>query len=301
MSGSADAVRFLLDRDISSIEAKDQEGSTALHLAAGHRLGSDGTLRALLIAGADIEAKTALGETSLHKACKALRVSAVQILLRWEADETAVDADGRTPAAMASQLLQSQFPGVFRDMLDEILRMVANAKVDRAWRRRGWLLMLRSRQQNIRPIAGKSGYGGLREGGSGGGPRSLLLGCEQQLQPSRSIKSEICTEQGGQGRPPKMAKVNEAAVQSRHASGAEREEKSRSGGVEGETGGGDRHMMSTTEGFAGSDVEVELKGEGIKREGEWSGGGDGQLALLVVKRAIGVDEEGVFRTIIAFL
>ncbi|CAN0530764.1 unnamed protein product, partial [Scytosiphon promiscuus] len=95
--GSADSVRFLLERNPSSLEAKDKEGRTALHFASGHRLGSDGTLTALLTAGADMESKTALGETSLLKACKALRVSAVQILLRRGADEEAIDADGRNP------------------------------------------------------------------------------------------------------------------------------------------------------------------------------------------------------------
>lgn len=37
LSGSAEAVRFLLDRDVSSLETEDQEGRTALHLASGHR------------------------------------------------------------------------------------------------------------------------------------------------------------------------------------------------------------------------------------------------------------------------
>lgn len=151
MSGKSDAVHFLLNRNPASLEAKDQEGRTALHLASGHRLGSDATLTALLAAGANMEAKTCLGETPLLKACKALRVSAVQILLRWGADEAAVDADGRNPTAMVLQMLQSQHPGVFRDMLEAILQVLACAPADRAWRRRGWLLMARysSRRQNL--------------------------------------------------------------------------------------------------------------------------------------------------------
>ncbi|CAN0493827.1 unnamed protein product, partial [Ectocarpus sp. 8 AP-2014] len=97
MSGSGAAVRFMLDRDISSLEARDHDGRTALHLASGHRLGSDETLRALVESGGNIEARTFLGETPLHKACKALRVSAVEQLLRFGANDAAVDAEGRTP------------------------------------------------------------------------------------------------------------------------------------------------------------------------------------------------------------
>ena len=168
MSGSADAVRFLLERNPSSLEAKDQEGRTALHLASGHRLGSDGTLTTLLAAGADMEAKTALGETSLLKACKALRVSTVRILLRWGADEAAVDADGRSPVAVVSQLLQSQHPGVFRDMLQTILGLLKGAPADRVWRRRGWLLMVRSslsRREGFHQTGGGGGGGGGDVGG----------------------------------------------------------------------------------------------------------------------------------------
>lgn len=113
------------------------------------RLGSDGTLVALLEAGADVERTTVLGETALHAACKALRVSAVQILLRSGANEAAVDIEGHTAADMASRLLHSQCPGVFRDMLDEIMRSLSKAPMDRVWRRRGWLLMLRSRERTI--------------------------------------------------------------------------------------------------------------------------------------------------------
>lgn len=104
---------------------------------------------ALLEAGADVDHTAVLGETALHAACKALRVSAVQILLRAGANEAAVDIEGQTAADMASRLLHSQCPGVFRDMLDEIMHSLSKAPIDRVWRRRGWLLMLRSRERPI--------------------------------------------------------------------------------------------------------------------------------------------------------
>lgn len=146
MSGSAEAVRLLLSKQVD-MEVPDHEGCTALHIAAGHRLGSEVTLESLLQAGANMEARTIRGETALHRACKALRVHSVKMLLQWGANEDAVDLDGRTPAFVVSQLLETQSPGVFRDRLDDILIMLANAPVDRIWRRRGWLIILRARRQ----------------------------------------------------------------------------------------------------------------------------------------------------------
>lgn len=151
------------------------------------RLGSDSTLVALLEARADVDHATVLGETALHVACKALRVSAVQILLRAGANEAAVDIEGHTAADMASRLLHSQCPGVFRDRLDEIMRSLSKAPIDRVWRRRGWLLMLRSRERPImvmrectrarkfREIPSLIGYNILR-GGKGTGLSQHVAG-----------------------------------------------------------------------------------------------------------------------------
>lgn len=181
MSGSAGAVNFLLGRDLSCLEAKDEEGRTALHLAAGHRLGSDLTLRALLLAGADVEATTRLGETPLHKAIKALRVSAVKMLLDCGANESAIDADGRTPAAMASQYLLLNFPGLLRDMVVKILHMLIAAPADRIWRRQGWLIMLRAREH--RAVVSETDAGLMCDESCTSGQRLVL--CRGQGRPQR--------------------------------------------------------------------------------------------------------------------
>lgn len=275
MSGSADAIRFLLGRDVTSLEAADLEGCSALHLAAGHRLGSDGTLTALLIAGADIEARTFPGETALHKACKALRASAVQVLLRWGANEAAVDAGGHTPAAMASLLLKSQCPGVFHDMLGDILDMLVNAPADRTWRRRGWLLLLRAR---------RGFQDGLSTWGLGGDNPGVCVGFQRQ---SGSIGVLGRLGDGGfrsgvgyEGRPTKMGKEN-AGIRSATA-------------------------MLSSYGVAGVGplaLSLGRGGAAGRRAGSSEavvGARDAEFCS-VVERAVGLDEDGVFRRIVAYM
>ena len=353
MSGSADAVRFLLERNPSSLEAKDQEGRTALHLAAGHRLGSDGTLTALLAAGADMESKTALGETSLLKACKALRVSAVGILLRWGADEAAIDVDGRSPAVMVSQLLQTQHPGVFRDDLQTILRVLAGAPADRVWRRRGWLVMVRSssrrkgfhrtegggsdcgrawsRREGFCRIEGGSGdYGrsmsrleGFHSIGGGGGdcgrssPRREGFGstegggnCGGDCGRSSSRRAGGTPGYKWAWCPPrKLAGVviDRADVERNCDSRPARNKIDRQGA------GRVLHPRVNCAARENNSVRCHLKTRrtvlepehalerscGEVRVGREEGGGGGFRSM--VERAIGVEEDGVFRNIVAFL
>ncbi|CAM9189928.1 unnamed protein product, partial [Laminaria digitata] len=272
MSGSADAVHFLLDLNPSSLEATDQEGRTALHLASGHRLGSDGTLTALLAAGADMESKTALGETSLLKACKALRVSAVRILLRWGADEAAIDADGRTPVAMVSQMLRSQHPGVFRDMLKTILRVLDGAPADRVWRRRGWLLMVRSYSR-------REGFHVAEGGGGGGG------GDCGRSRPGRKAdyRENIAV----------LLRPRSNCANPRVICAAQDSKKD-------DDDDDDDWCHARTRRIV---VEPErLLERSCGRIGFGGGEGGGDRALRsVVERAVGVEEEGIFRSIVAFL
>lgn len=271
MSGSADAVRFLLGLDFSSLEAMDQEGRTALHIASGHRLGSDGTLMALLMAGANTEARTVLGETALHKACKALRVSAVKMLLLWGASEEAVAADGRTPAVMALQLLKSQCPGMFRDMLKAILRMLANAPADRVWRRRGWLLMLRSRRKH--------------SGQSLGGNSNRRSNQRQSPAPFCPLTGRVSVERGECRRPWKMVKKETVFVLPTHESAVAQ--------VESRDPGDTTVVVVEMSGFEGH-------GERLSCEDR---GNNGTMTNLraAVERATRVEEDGIFRGIVAFL
>lgn len=60
--------------------------------------------------------------------------ASVSVLLRWGADETAFTNDGKTPADLLPSVPD-----------DTIRLLLARAPVDKAWYRRGWLVMLRSR------------------------------------------------------------------------------------------------------------------------------------------------------------
>eukprot|EP00752_Nemacystus_decipiens_P012250 g10858.t1 len=287
MSSSGDAVRFLLRRDPGALEAADRDGRTALHLASGHRLGSDGTLLALLEAGGNIEARTCLGETPLHGACRALRVSAVQQLLRFGADEGAVDRDGCTPSALASSLLQSQCPGMFRDMLKIILQLLAAAPADKVWRRRGWLVMLRSRQRGeVGPCAEATEQWLSNEG----------VACAIVLAGAGEIAAQNWEDQedgysGSRGRPRKIGKA-EGAAQTAAASvvaGAAVVARERYNLHPCYLAGNGRGGASRLVGVGGG----ETFRDGSKE-------GDQQLRS-VVERVIGICEEGVFRNIVAFL
>lgn len=298
MSGSGDAVRFLLARDYSSLEAKDHDGRTALHLASGHRLGSDSTLIALVESGANVEATTALGETPLHKACKALRVSAVQQLLRYGANQAAVDAGGRTPAALTAQLFQSQCPGMFRDMLQKILSLLATAPADRRWRRRGWLLMLRSRQQG----EGEHADDGVSVAGTRWLPRGKhrrILGtkCNGAIAVG-AVASCKCGKGPQDGkrcaaRPWKVEKTRNApaaliALESPT--------------IFARDSGHDFWCCPRIRGTAPSSCAAHY-GRGVTDEAVFLRGGEGGGRALrsVVERAVGFHEDGLFRNIVAFL
>ncbi|CAM9813257.1 unnamed protein product [Ectocarpus sp. 8 AP-2014] len=133
------------------VNARDDDGNTALHVSA--RAGKDAhghltVMETLLASGADVNIATNDGDTALHFAVEsAVSVDMTRLLLLRGADENALDSGGRTPAQV-------------RLLLDR-------APADRRWRRRGWLVMLRSRTLK----AGEAGC----EGGDGGyaGARSV--------------------------------------------------------------------------------------------------------------------------------
>eukprot|EP00903_Cladosiphon_okamuranus_P006808 g6636.t1 len=123
---------------------------TPLHLAAKNN--STEALVALLRRGADVDKAASRGLTALHCACQkkvAGVATMVDILLRWGASEIAVDVDGRTPALMLERrsALTSQCSA---DEAERARVLLARAPADRAWRRRGWLVMLRSRAEKER-------------------------------------------------------------------------------------------------------------------------------------------------------
>lgn len=77
--GNFTVVDELLKSGYSSIDAKTQDGDTALHLAS--RLGKDDILKRLIIAGANVNAFDSEGFTPLHYACQMNRPTTVRVLV----------------------------------------------------------------------------------------------------------------------------------------------------------------------------------------------------------------------------
>lgn len=125
-------------------EMSDQtDGLVPLLFAADK--GNCEAMVALLGHGADVNKRDNDGNGPLHRVCKFASnnnnnnnnraVETLGLLLRWGADETATNNSGRTP-------VQSIGTGV--DPNGHLRRLLENASADRAWRRRGLLVLCRA-------------------------------------------------------------------------------------------------------------------------------------------------------------
>ncbi|CAM9371563.1 unnamed protein product, partial [Laminaria digitata] len=200
--GQVEVIRELARHGVD-LDTADDRGLTALHHAAWHN--KAGVVDALLEAGASFTAETLdYGVTPLQGAAgTAARVSeAVDLLLRWGADELIVDRDGKTAAEVVGA---DQVPagnttleavdisgvhiedGVMTDDADRVRELLANAPADRVWRRRGLLLLClaRDRIRRRRTRSGGKGKWKMKDkrvlvkdagGGSDGGGGSAKVG-----------------------------------------------------------------------------------------------------------------------------
>jgi ankyrin repeat protein len=108
--GGAEAVKRVLKKDPGARDQRTQLGSQAIHLAAMNP--DTGALRALIEAGANVNARDAEGATPLHMAAYASRATHVQILLEAGADPLAVTDNGRDATAMARKVKADETAGV---------------------------------------------------------------------------------------------------------------------------------------------------------------------------------------------
>lgn len=83
----------------ADVNAKDLQGSSLLHIAAGKRAGdcAEPFVRALITAGADVNAKSDLGETPLHRAARFGNERFAVALIEGGADVNATDMQGYSP------------------------------------------------------------------------------------------------------------------------------------------------------------------------------------------------------------
>lgn len=178
----AGVIEYLIEAGVD-IESKAQGGSTPL-LNAASRCSLE-AIRTLLSHGAAIHAETSSydDDTPLHVACRFKckgMAAAVDLMLRNGADEAALNGKhtweilaSRLPISSKDEYMQT-LTQVLDKMdnwseededdcsLEEIERarlLLARAPNDRAWRRRSWLVMLRSRASK----AGEEGPAAGRE------------------------------------------------------------------------------------------------------------------------------------------
>lgn len=137
----------------ANIEARNHKGWTPLHGAAIYA--SRDTVVSLLKHGADVNAKDDHGETPLYWAAGIAgaegSAEVVDVLLRSGADETVLNDEGESPAdVVGTDFLRENTLG--DEDLDRVCELLANAPTDRAWRRRGYLVMCRAYPDRMQQI-----------------------------------------------------------------------------------------------------------------------------------------------------
>lgn len=159
LHNQAEAVEVLLEAGAdANVESLPGSRFHETPLLAAAEYMSNEALRVLLRNGANPNKPGENGSMPLHLAAHEQTpgiMDAVDILLRWGASETAVDKHGNTPAEIF-QRLAAHRPESTEERAGALL-LLARAPADRAWRRRGWVVMLRARSETERIAAKRRG------------------------------------------------------------------------------------------------------------------------------------------------
>lgn len=197
-SGAVGAIDALVNAGATI--APSAFGSTPLHFAATWS-NFDATL-ALLRHGAAVSPQTVAGDTPLHWVAEYAGMegssATVAVLLRWGADETMQNANGFTPEDMLGNNVDES--EVVAEEVERVKALLLQAPAERAWRRRGLLVLCRAHPDRVRPMrqhrktppktrsraklaAEEAGSAGHQEGGGGGDWSSAagwVLGLEEE-------------------------------------------------------------------------------------------------------------------------
>lgn len=168
-AGRAPVIRALIGMG-AMVDAVNEDGETPL-MTAAKEPDDCAAMAALLMHGANVKARNSRGNTPLHLVASRWEFeylgNRVKLLLKWDADEMAVNSAGFTVVA----LFESEHPfdnRTLRDLemdddldlfadIDDVRRMFARAPAERrsrAWRRRCLLVLWRARPEKFQPSEG---------------------------------------------------------------------------------------------------------------------------------------------------
>lgn len=153
MRNNVEAINLLVEAGANT-EVQNQVGLTPFHLAAWELHAE--AAGALFQRGANVDSPDRTGDTPLHaatgRAGMQRSVEFVDLLLRWGADEKATNKRGRTPADLIGHMVvwlaepdEPLVPGG----TGRVRKLLANAKTDRTWRRRGFLVVCRAHPDRV--------------------------------------------------------------------------------------------------------------------------------------------------------
>lgn len=150
----------------ADVNAKAEDGATPIMYATWFSRRSN-SMRALLEGGASLTEEDSEGNTALHTVCLQKHegvATAVDLLLRWGADDKARNAQNMDPVYLLRDQYYEVDPRVCtREEFDRASLLLAWAQEDRTWRRRCFVMMLRSRAKAARARGDGITSGGERD------------------------------------------------------------------------------------------------------------------------------------------